>query len=221
MPGKSHESLYSGKYVRAHTEAAQKAIAAMGLPPRSRILDLGCGSATRTSAMAMMGYRCVGLDISRSMLDLARKRRVLDRAGFGLVRGDQITLPFRQNAFDGATCTDYAFGYFGPEGDREVLVQISEALRSGGILFLEYINPSFVKTHWGDWAEGSFGTYCRATDTFQGGRQMLYGPDEWESMLGYAGYADILIRGSDSITDTFHPLDTYKHYLLIILARRS
>jgi ubiquinone/menaquinone biosynthesis C-methylase UbiE len=215
MPGRVHDSLYSGDYVEAHTLAAERAIATVNLPPGSRILDVGCGSATRTLAMARMGYRCIGLDISQSMLELARQRQALNTVAFNLARGDQLALPFCASAFDGTTCMDYAFGYFGPSGDREVLGEIARVLRSGGVLFCEYLNPDYVKCNWGDWAGEAFGTYCRESDSFHNGKQTLYDSDEWKSMLEAAGYTEARIQGSRDMADTPHSLGRDDQYILI------
>ena len=46
-----------------------------GLEPRSRVLDVGCGTGTISLALARRGASTVGMDASESYLDGARRLR--------------------------------------------------------------------------------------------------------------------------------------------------
>jgi ubiquinone/menaquinone biosynthesis C-methylase UbiE len=68
-----------------------------GLPPRARVVDLGCGSGTFTGLLRRAGYDCVGLDISGKLLEVGRRKH----AGIGFLQGDIEHLPFANASFDG------------------------------------------------------------------------------------------------------------------------
>jgi SAM-dependent methyltransferase len=73
--------------------------AVASLPPGSRILDLGCGNGLPlTNALLNSGFRVVGLDSSRRMLERFR----LNLPDAPVVRGDSRECPFADRVFDGA-----------------------------------------------------------------------------------------------------------------------
>jgi ubiquinone/menaquinone biosynthesis C-methylase UbiE len=70
----------------------------IGLPPRSKMIDLGCGSGAFTHLLQCAGYACIGLDISGKLLRLARHRY----PAIEFAQGDIEHLPFADGSFDGA-----------------------------------------------------------------------------------------------------------------------
>ena len=83
--------------------------AALALGPGERVLDLGCGPGYLSAEMAEeVGSegRVHAVDVSESMLELARRRERSDRAAsieFGIA--DATALPFEDGSFDALTCT--------------------------------------------------------------------------------------------------------------------
>jgi demethylmenaquinone methyltransferase/2-methoxy-6-polyprenyl-1,4-benzoquinol methylase len=65
-----------------------------------RVLDIGCGEGLITERIGV--DRAVGLDLSKEALKEARRR--LPRAK--LVLGDAQNLPFKDNSFDAAVCSE-------------------------------------------------------------------------------------------------------------------
>jgi len=63
-------------------------------------LDIGCGSGNYTQAIYDKGFNICGLDISRQMLDLARKKN----PQIQWILGDTCNLLFKEGVFDGAIC---------------------------------------------------------------------------------------------------------------------
>ena len=72
----------------------RRAVAALGLDPGGRVLDVGCGTGDLCRALTDAGHVPVGVDRSAAMLR---------RAGTGssLVRGDAERLPVRDASLDG------------------------------------------------------------------------------------------------------------------------
>lgn len=82
----AYDELYSREQNVKH-EAALKL-----LPPEEPVLDAGCGTGL---LLQLMPCYSVGLDLSRSMLRVAKHRTALG----DLVRGDAERMPFRSCCF--------------------------------------------------------------------------------------------------------------------------
>ena len=78
------------------------------LPLDSRILDFGCGRGQLTCALALRGFQTCGVDISKDVLDIARKLafKLNCKATFHLTRNNK--LPFPNEHFD-AVLSFWAF----------------------------------------------------------------------------------------------------------------
>ena len=68
------------------TKATQEEIAFlldhMNLEPGARILDMGCGTGRHVIPLAKLGFMVTGVDLSKGMLEIARK--AADEARFPL-----------------------------------------------------------------------------------------------------------------------------------------
>jgi SAM-dependent methyltransferase len=107
------------------------------------VLDLGCG-AGRHSRLLCERWWTVGLDLSPALLKIA-KREMPDAP---YVRADMRELPFGADSFDLVVNLFTSFGYF--EDDREnqrVLLCVHDSLRPGGIVVIDFLNASEVRTH--------------------------------------------------------------------------
>ena len=98
-----------------------------------RAVDVCCGTgAAMRFLRPLCTERVVGVDMSRGMMEEAR-RRLIDSEGtaaIDFVRADALALPFRE-AFDVATCFG-AFGHILEEDEPHFVVSIARALRPGG-----------------------------------------------------------------------------------------
>jgi 18S rRNA (guanine1575-N7)-methyltransferase len=82
-------------------EISSRAIEMLALPEDrpSYILDIGCGSGLSGEALEAAGHYWTGIDISKSMLDVANDR---DTENGDLLHHDiGLGLPFRPGSFDG------------------------------------------------------------------------------------------------------------------------
>ncbi|HUX88052.1 MAG TPA: class I SAM-dependent methyltransferase [Chloroflexota bacterium] len=76
------------------------------LPPRGRILDLGCGTGRLSRYLVDHGYDVVMLDASGAML-----ARAVPNVGAPAVLGDAFALPFRPGSFDAVVALRVAFHF--------------------------------------------------------------------------------------------------------------
>lgn len=131
---------YLDLYYRRDDAAAKAEAAfaarALGLPPGSRVLDVACGTGRHARALAALGHRVVGADLSRELLAAASEVR--------RVRADMRALPF-VDAFDAATSFFTSFGYFDDAGNLRTLRSIAASLRRRGVFLLDFLNAVAVQ----------------------------------------------------------------------------
>ena len=92
--------------------------------PRSRILDVGCGTGATTLALRRFGP-VVGIDVGMRALEIARER------GVAVARASAARLPARREAFDLVVALDVLEHL---EDDVAAAREIRDALRPGGLL---------------------------------------------------------------------------------------
>lgn len=104
-------------------------------PPRSRILDIGCGAGRTTIPLVRQGHRVTGIDISFPMISQGRALDCLGGATATWGVDDATDLSFLDNSFDGLL-----FSYNGIElvpgiqGKMKVLQEAWRVLKPGGHL---------------------------------------------------------------------------------------
>jgi 2-polyprenyl-3-methyl-5-hydroxy-6-metoxy-1,4-benzoquinol methylase/glycosyltransferase involved in cell wall biosynthesis len=112
----------------------------LGLPPGSRILDVGCGSGWLSEYLARLGYDVSGIDISPALVLMARER--LRRVPYAVdhetplrcrfAAHDIESAPFPET-FDAVICYDSLHHF---QDERAVLRHLAMMLDYGGLLFI-------------------------------------------------------------------------------------
>ena len=98
------------------------------LPVNARLLDLGCGGGQDAGDLAQRGYRVVGVDRTRALLSVGRRRyRALP-----LVRADLRDLPFQSMSFDGFWAAASLMHLPKPDA-RRILTDLCKLVRPGGL----------------------------------------------------------------------------------------
>jgi SAM-dependent methyltransferase len=106
----------------------------MGLPSGARLLDVPCGQGRHAHLLAEAGYDVDGFDLSKDLLDIARKRGTGARLRYA--RGDMRRLPARWTGrFDAVLNLFTSFGFFVfPSDDQRVVAEWARVLKPGGML---------------------------------------------------------------------------------------
>jgi SAM-dependent methyltransferase len=154
-------------------QAEAEAIAALlALRPGAAVLDAPCGYGRISLPLARLGCAVTGVDLSDVQLVEAR-RAAEGVAGLELVRGDLLALPLPDAAFDAALNYFTSIGYFGDEGDQQVLRELHRVLRPGGRLLVETMHRDrlvsiFVPRTWNRLPDGGLFLQERELDAATG-----------------------------------------------------
>jgi ubiquinone/menaquinone biosynthesis C-methylase UbiE len=106
----------------------------LGLPVGSRVLDVPSGQGRHAHLLAEAGYDVDGLDYSRELLAVARKRGTGRNLRY--TRGDMRKMPARWGGrFDAVLNLFTSFGFFAhPAEDARVVREFARVLKPGGVL---------------------------------------------------------------------------------------
>jgi len=102
----AHPTGLGGRIIGAAMRVANRSptravVEALAIRPTDRVLDIGCGDGSGTSAMAGALHVC-GVDASTTMLEVARRRNrgAMARGRVSFYAGDMLHLPFDMPSFD-------------------------------------------------------------------------------------------------------------------------
>lgn len=143
------EEWFGEEYLRLYPHRddadAERAVAlicrTVGLQPGWRVLDVACGAGRHARAFRGAGAGCFGLDLSATLLRLARQ--VTDAP---LIRADMRHLPIRPASMDLTVNLFTSFGYFERDVEHTTALQeMISTVRSQGWFVLDFLNPTAVR----------------------------------------------------------------------------
>jgi SAM-dependent methyltransferase len=106
-----------------------------------RVLDVACGPGRHARAFRAAGARCFGVDLSASLLRVAR-----EVTNAPLVRADMRRLPIRPASMDLTVNLFTSFGYFERDEEHDAtLSEMASTIRSGGWFVIDLLNPASVR----------------------------------------------------------------------------
>jgi len=121
-----------------------------GVTDDGTVLDLACGVGRHSLALAEMGFRVVGVDISPEYIAraeaLADEREVGDLVEFlvGDMRLVAELLKEREGAFVASLSLFTSLGYWDEDTDRRIIEQLSHLVAPGGVLVIDIINRDWI-----------------------------------------------------------------------------
>ena len=202
-----HAPVYmDNSFTKNTVEEVEFVLEKLGLPPGSRILDVGCGTGRHAVELARCGYQVTGVDISSGMLAEAEKAAREAGVEVELIHADatKFTSP---KLFDAAICLcEGAFSLLGSEDDPierdlAILRHIHAALKPGARFILTAPNACRLirQATEEDVEKGRFDpvtmveVFTVEWDTPQGKKSLLvrgrsYVPTELVMLLRQAGF---------------------------------
>lgn len=102
------------------------------------VLELGCGAAEWSMALAQRGARCVGLDLSERQLEHARAAMRERSIDFPLLHASAEAVPLPDSSFDIVFCDHGAMTFADP---YRTVPEVSRLLRPGGLFAFSHETP--------------------------------------------------------------------------------
>jgi SAM-dependent methyltransferase len=139
--GEEYLRLYPHRDNAEAERAVALILATLPFTPGWRVLDVACGAGRHTRAFTSAGARCFGLDLSATLLRLARQ--VTDAP---LIRADMRQLPIRSGSMDLTVNLFTSFGYFEDDAQHTAaLREMISTVRPGGWFVIDFLNPALVR----------------------------------------------------------------------------
>ncbi len=159
LPAEWWRKLFNALYVKTDGDVVENAentrrevdfiVSSAAIQPHSSILDLCCGQGRHSLELARRGFKNVlGVDRSRYLIRLAKKRAQNESLGVVFKEGDARNPRLPENSFDCVTVMGNSFGYFSnKQDDEKVLTTIGKMLRPSGQLVLDITDGAYMAEH--------------------------------------------------------------------------
>jgi leucyl-tRNA synthetase len=118
-------------------------VSLLGLAQPKKILDLACGFGRHTNRFASLGHTMTGVDLMPGFIDIAQKDALQRNVKVRYQTGDMRYMKFG-DLYDCVTLLFTAFGYFTDEENLQVLINIRNALKIGGLLVFDTLNRDTI-----------------------------------------------------------------------------
>jgi SAM-dependent methyltransferase len=200
MPGERHpwERIYAreGRFFKEPFPGFEQVVARFTGYGCRRVLDLGCGNGRHLVALAYLGFRVCGLDISPSGLRLSRAWLGEDGLEARLVCADtRLPLPFTTRTFDGLLSTQVVHHALLAEV-RVSIAEIWRVLAPGGIAFVSVAGRTHEDEHY---EQIEPGMYLPLDGLEQGLPHHIFSEGEFRKELGAFCILEMGYRAEDHV----------------------
>ncbi len=112
----------------------------LGLEPGREVLDIACGAGVHSIEFAKAGLKATAFDLAESLVRAGMQRAQEEGVEVDFYTGDMREMDYHER-FHAAVILSHSFGFFDHEGNMAVLRGAYNALRAGGRLLLDLMNP--------------------------------------------------------------------------------
>ncbi len=160
----------------------------VGIAGGEVVVDAPCGPGRHLVHWARIGAKCLGVDLSPTMLALAREKARQAGVDVWLVRGRMERLPLKGGVADFVVNLFNSFGYLDEAGNKQVLEEAARVLRPGGVFVLDTRNPviQILCAPYGEYTELADGRVFVARATYRADTRRL--EVVWEQVGGQRRY---------------------------------
>jgi ubiquinone/menaquinone biosynthesis C-methylase UbiE len=114
-------------------------------PKAKTVLDLACGTGAGSIPLAKKGFKVTGMDLSKGMVNYARKKAKKLKVKADFVEGDMALFDFRKK-FDAATSfCDSVNHLLSEAGVLAAFQNTFSALKEGGVFVFDMSHPNYIK----------------------------------------------------------------------------
>ena len=131
-----YDSIYSNKNYLKEAEYIVKNIKIKNRKAKN-ILDLGCGTGIHAYLFAKKGYKTVGVDISKSMINEAKKKYKLDK-NLKFIHGDLKKLNLRKKFDVIVALFDILSFQISNSEISQFFKTINKHINKGGLIFFDF-----------------------------------------------------------------------------------
>jgi SAM-dependent methyltransferase len=110
------------------------------------ILDLGCGPGLYSEKLAEKGHEVTGVDFSANSIAYAKEQADNKQLNIRYLVQDYTQLDLPSNEFDLVLLVFTDFGPLPPAGREQLLMNIRQVLKPGGLFIFDVINDSNIKS---------------------------------------------------------------------------
>ncbi len=133
-----YDDLYCNKDYRAECDFLEKIFKKYGQKKLHSILDLGCGTGGHGLILAKRGYQMTGIDLSKEMIAIAKRKNEREKTGISFSVGDIRSLNLRKT-FDAAISMFAAISYLTTNQELySAFRTVSRHLEKNGIFVFDF-----------------------------------------------------------------------------------
>jgi len=137
------DKIYSDKNYKKECDFIQK-ILSKNKMKRKEMLDLGCGTGTHALILAKNGFKITGVDISKTAIELAKKKFKKNKIDAKFLKGDMTTINLKKK-FDICISMFSSLCYLTDIPNfTKALKNIHNHLKKDGILIFDFWNGNVV-----------------------------------------------------------------------------
>jgi SAM-dependent methyltransferase len=136
-----YRRLYAHRDEKEAANFIDELVSELQPKPFANILDLGCGNGRHAKRLGAKGFNVIGIDLAHSSIQDAKR---WETEALHFYRHD-MRHPFGKDYFDYVFNFFTSFGYFTDRENQQVISNISDSLRMGGKVVVDYMNASFAE----------------------------------------------------------------------------
>jgi len=139
-----YHQLYAHRNDREAVHFIDNLLPTLQPATHAKMLDLGCGAGRHSKYLASKGYHVTGLDLAASSIRQAERYKVENLQFYQ----HDMRVEFGRNYFDYVLNFFTSFGYFDTDAEHaKVINNISQSLKPGGVVMMDYINVAYASRH--------------------------------------------------------------------------